>query len=204
MYEQEQTVKTTQTEKISSIFSSISQFILSFLETVVVALVISVVLYLFIMTPHEVVGNSMHPTYKNGEYLMANKITYRIGDPQRGDVIIFKYSETQDFIKRVIGLPGDTVMLKDGHIYINDKILDESGYLSDSVYTNGGNFLKEGESKIVPEDQYFVSGDNRPHSSDSREFGPINREDIKGKAWIVYFPFSEFRIVQHETYADTE
>ena len=204
MYEQEQSVKSTQTEKISSIFSSISQFILSFLETVVVALVISVVLYLFIMTPHEVVGNSMHPTYKNGEYLMANKITYRIGDPQRGDVIIFKYSETQDFIKRVIGLPGDTVMLKDGHIYINDKILDESGYLSDSVYTNGGNFLKEGESKIVPEDQYFVSGDNRPHSSDSREFGPINREDIKGKAWIVYFPFSEFRIVQHETYADTE
>lgn len=204
MYEQEQTIKTTQTEKISSIFSSISQFILSFLETVVVALVISVVLYLFIMTPHEVVGNSMHPTYKNGEYLMANKITYRIEEPQRGDVIIFKYSETQDFIKRVIGLPGDTVMLKDGHIYINDKILDESGYLSDSVYTNGGNFLKEGESKTVPDGQYFVCGDNRPHSSDSREFGPIKTDDIKGKAWIVYFPFSEFRIVQHETYTNTE
>ncbi|NMC08911.1 signal peptidase I [Candidatus Microgenomates bacterium] len=199
MYEQEQSGN-TQTEKLSSIFSSISQFLLSFLETVVVALVISVVLYLFIMTPHEVIGNSMHPTYKNGEMLTANKIVYKFSKPKRGDVIIFKYSDTQDFIKRVIGLPGDTVMLKDGHIYINDKLLDESHYLNDSIYTNGGNFLKEGSSTVVPDGEYFVCGDNRPHSSDSREFGPIKLENIKGKAWIVYFPFSEFRFAQHESY----
>ncbi len=200
MYENSSEQITTPTQKVSSAFASIGQFILSFLETVVVALVISIVLYIFIMTPHEVIGNSMHPTYKNGEYLMANKITYRLKDPQRGDVIIFKYSDTQDFIKRVIGLPGDTVMLKDGQLYINNKLLDESNYLNDSVYTNGGDFLKEGESKTVPEGEYFVCGDNRPHSSDSRTFGSISKEDIKGKAWIVYFPFPEFRIVQHEVY----
>jgi signal peptidase I len=79
-------------------------------------------------------------------------------------------------------------------------LLDESNYLSDSIYTNGGDFLKEGESKTVPEGEYFVCGDNRPHSSDSRTFGPIEKEDIKGKAWIVYFPFPEFRIVKHEVY----
>ncbi len=152
------------------------------------------------MTPHEVIGNSMHPTYKNGEYLMANKVTYRIKDPERGDVVIFKYSDTQDFIKRIIGLPGDTVMLKDGQLYINNKRLDESNYLSDSVYTNGGDFLKEGESKVIPEGEYFVCGDNRPHSSDSRTFGSVEKADIKGKAWIVYFPFSEFRVVKHEVY----
>ncbi len=200
MYENTQDQAVDSTQKISSAFASIGQFILSFLETVVVALVISIVLYIFIMTPHEVIGNSMHPTYKNGEYLMANKVTYRIQDPKRGDVIIFKYSETQDFIKRIIGLPGDTVMLKDGQIYINEKALDESKYLSSSIYTNGGDFLKEGESVTIPDDEYFVCGDNRPHSSDSRTFGPIKDADIKGKAWIVYFPFSEFRIVQHETY----
>lgn len=200
MYENSSEQITTPTQKVSSAFASIGQFILSFLETVVVALVISIVLYIFIMTPHEVIGNSMHPTYKNGEYLMANKITYRLKDPQRGDVIIFKYSDTQDFIKRVIGLPGDTVMLKDGQLYINNKLLDESNYLNDSVYTNGGDFLKEGESKTVPEGEYFVCGDNRPHSSDSRTFGSVSKEDIKGKAWIVYFPFPEFRIVQHEVY----
>lgn len=201
MYETETKIKTP-TEKIAAIFSSIGQFLLSFLETVVVALVISIVLYLFIMTPHEVIGNSMHPTYQNGEYLMANKLLYRFKDPQRGDVIIFKYSDTQDFIKRVIGLPGDKVMLKDGHIYINDKLVDESAYLSDSIYTNGGEFLHEGETITVPDNQYFVCGDNRPHSSDSRTFGPISKDDIKGKAWLVYYPFSQFRIAQHEAYSN--
>jgi signal peptidase I len=201
MYEEGSTEKiTTPTQKISSAFASIGKFIISFLETVVVALVISIVLYIFVMTPHEVIGNSMHPTYKNGEYLMANKVTYRIGEPQRGDVIIFKYSETQDFIKRIIALPGDTVMLKDGQFYINGKLLDESNYLNSTVYTKGGDFLKEGETVVLEENEYFVSGDNRSHSSDSRTFGPIEEDAIKGKAWVVYFPFTEFRIVQHEEY----
>ena len=199
MYQAEEKIETS-TQKVSSIFSSIGKFIISFLETVVVALVISIVLYIFVMTPHEVIGNSMHPTYKNGEYLMANKITYRIREPQRGDVVIFKYSETQDFIKRIIALPGDTVMLKDGQLYINGTLLDESNYLNDTVYTNGGDFLKEGESRTIPQGEYFVCGDNRPQSSDSRVFGPIEEDNIKGKAWIVYFPFSEFRVVQHENY----
>ena len=199
MYESE-TEELTQTEKISSVLGSIGKFILSFIETVVVALVISVVLYLFIMTPHEVVGNSMHPTYKNGEMLMANKVLYRIKKPARGDVIIFKYSDNQDFIKRIIGLPGETVMLKDGKLYIDGNILNESNYLSSSIYTNGGEYLKEGETISVPEGRFFVCGDNRPHSSDSRMFGPIDSKDIKGKAWIVYFPFDEFRLVKHESY----
>ena len=200
MYEEITNENSDKKVKIASAFASIGQFILSFLETVVVALVISIVLYIFIMTPHEVIGNSMYPTYKNGEYLMANKVTYRLKEPQRGDVIIFKYSSTQDFIKRIIGLPGDTIMLKDGQLYINDQLLDESDYISDSIYTNGGDFLREGESKTIPEGEYFVCGDNRPHSSDSRTFGPISEDDIKGKAWVVYFPFTEFRIVQHQEY----
>ena len=191
-------------EKISSFFASIGQFLFSFLETVIVALVITVVLYLFVMTPHEVVGNSMHPTYKNGEYLMANKISYKLHKPERGDVIIFKYSDTQDFIKRIIGLPGDTVMLKDGKIYINGVILNESDYLSESIYTNGQDYLKEGQSITVPEGEYFVCGDNRNHSSDSRAFGSVKLQNIKGKAWIVYFPFSQFRLVKHQSYSNVQ
>jgi signal peptidase I len=201
MYEVEEQ-KITGTEKVAVAFASIGQFLLSFLETIVVALVISIVLYLFIMTPHEVIGNSMYPTYKDGEYLMANKIVYKFSEPKRGDVIIFKYSETQDFIKRVIGLPGDQVMLKDGNIYVNGNKLDESGYLDASVYTNGGEYLHEGETITVPEGKYFVCGDNRQHSSDARSFGPIEKSSIKGKAWIVYFPFNNFRIAQHQTYTN--
>lgn len=186
--------------KATEFIGSIGKAIYSLIETILVALVLAIVLYLFIMTPHEVVGNSMHPTYKNGEFLMANKISYRVSDPKRGDVIIFKFSDTQDFIKRVIGIPGDEVMIKDGKMYINGELLNESNYLSSSVITNGGEYLHEGQSITIEDGKYFVCGDNRTNSSDSRVFGPIEKEAIKGKAWIVYFPFSEFRIVQHESY----
>jgi signal peptidase I len=200
MYEISKEEPKTGKERVVGILGSIGSFIYSFVETVVIALVIAVVLYLFIMTPHEVLGNSMHPTYKNGEYLMANKLLYRFSEPQRGDVIIFKYSETQDFIKRIIGIPGDSVSIKDGKIYINGNLLDESNYLSDTVYTSGGDAIAEGQTITVGENEYFVCGDNRPHSSDSRTFGTITKDKIKGKAWIVYLPLSEFRIVTHETY----
>lgn len=200
MYEVEKEEPKTGKDKAVNILGSIGTFIYSFIETVVIALVIAVVLYLFIMTPHEVLGNSMYPTYKNGEYLMANKLTYRFGEPQRGDVIIFKYSDTQDFIKRVIGTPGDTIMVKDGKVYVNGTQLDETTYLEETVYTSSGDYLAEGETITIGDSQYFVLGDNRPHSSDSRTFGPIEENQIKGKAWIVYLPISEFRIVTHETY----
>jgi len=91
-------------------------------------------------------------------------------------------------------------MIKDGKIYINGQLLDESGYLDPSVITNGGSYLHEGQTIKLKEDEYFVCGDNRTNSSDSRDFGPIKKSAIKGKAWIVYYPFSEFRVVQHETY----
>jgi signal peptidase I len=200
MYEIQKEEPKTVKGKALNILGSIGTFIYSFIETVVIALVIAVVLYLFIMTPHEVLGNSMHPTYKNGEYLMANKLTYKFGEPRRGDVIIFKYSDTQDFIKRIIGIPGDSIMIKDGKVYVNGNQLNENSYLKDTVYTSGGDYLAEGESLTLSEDEYFMLGDNRPHSSDSRTFGPISKDRIKGKAWIVYLPLSEFRIVTHEDY----
>jgi len=200
MYEVEKEEPKTGKEKAVGILGSIGTFTYSFIETAVIALVIAVVLYLFIMTPHEVLGNSMHPTYKNGEYLMANKLVYRFGEPKRGDVIIFQYSETQDFIKRIIGIPGDSIMVKDGKVYVNGNQLNESAYLEDTVYTSGGDHLAEGESITIGENKYFVLGDNRPHSSDSRTFGPISQSQIKGKSWIVYLPISEFRIVTHEEY----
>ena len=200
MYEVEKEEAKTGKDKAVEILGSIGTFIYSFIETVVIALVIAVVLYLFIMTPHEVLGSSMRPTYKNGEYLMANKLVYRFGEPQRGDVIIFQYSETQDFIKRIVGIPGDSIMIKDGKIYVNGNQLDESSYLQETVYTSGGEYLAEGESITIGQNEYFVLGDNRAHSSDSRSFGPISENQIKGKAWIVYLPISEFRIVTHEDY----
>ncbi len=199
MYEQETEVKSP-IEKISIVIAGIGAFILSSIEAIVVALALSVVLYLFFMTPHEVVGVSMVPNFQDGQHLIANKILYKFTEPKRGDVIIFRYSETQDFIKRVIGMPGDTISLMDGKLYVNDKELIEKEYLAPTVYTKGGDYLHEGETITVPEGRYFVSGDNRPHSSDSREFGPIETSSIKGKVWLVYFPFNEFKVVYHARY----
>ncbi len=199
MYEIE-TTKPTIWELFLSSLAAFANFILSSIEAIVVALAISVVVYLFFMTPHEVVGTSMVPNFQNGEHLIANKIIYRISEPQRGDVIIFAYNEKQDFIKRIIGLPGDSVSLRDGKLYINDRALVESEYLDPVVYTRGGDALSEGQTVVVGEGEYFVCGDNRPHSSDSREFGTIQKSSIKGKVWVVYFPFTSMRFVDHARY----
>ncbi len=199
MYEQEAPQRTI-FERISLFFATIGSFIFSSIEAVVVALAISVVLYLFLMTPHEVVGTSMVPNFQDGEHLVANKLVYNFKQPERGDVVIFKYSDTRDFIKRVIAVPGDTLSLRDGRFYINNRVLDESKYLDPSVYTSGGDYLREGETIEIPSNHYFVVGDNRPHSSDSRVFGPVDISTIKAKAWVVYFPFDNLRVVEHVEY----
>lgn len=196
MYEKKE-IKRSPLEKFSMALAAFAGFVFSGIEAIVVALAISVVLYLFFMTPHEVVGTSMVPNFQNGEHLIANKVIYRFSTPQRGDVVIFKYSDTQDFIKRIVGMPGDEVSLRDGKIYLNGSQFDETDYLDPTVYSSGGDGLSEGETITVPEDEYFVAGDNRPHSSDSRSFGTIERSSVKGKAWIVYFPFDQFRVIDH-------
>ena len=182
---------------LSQIFASITQFVFNTIEAVVIALALSIIFYLFIATPHEVVGRSMLPNFQSGEYLIGNKISYKFSEPQRGDVVIFEYNEHTDYIKRIVGLPGEQIALQNGQILINNKRLDESHYLEGSVLTAGGDYLQEGTSVDIPNSHYFVCGDNRPNSSDSRDFGPISGDKIKGKAWLVYFPFSDFRLITH-------
>ncbi len=182
---------------LSQILASITQFVFNTIEAVVIALALSIIFYLFIATPHEVVGRSMLPNFQDGEYLIGNKIGYKFSKPQRGDVIIFEYNEHTDYIKRIIGLPGEEISLQNGRIYIDKQQLDESKYLEEAILTSGGDYLQEGTTVEIPDSHYFVSGDNRPNSSDSRDFGPISGDKIKGKAWLVYFPFTDFRLVSH-------
>ncbi|WKZ31009.1 MAG: signal peptidase I [Candidatus Dojkabacteria bacterium] len=186
--------------KLSGVLGGVGSFVFESIEAIVIALAICVVLYLFLVTPHEVIGRSMQPNFVEGEYLIANKLVYKFKDPERGDVVIFKHSPTQDYIKRVIAVPGDDVSVLDGNYYINGEMLDESEYLADTVYTEGGTFLHEGETYTVKEGEIFASGDNRPHSTDSRAFGPVKQDDVKGRVWFVYFPLSNFRIIQHPNY----
>ncbi len=187
-------------EKPKNIFAligkSIISFFMDFLETIVVALSVFVVVYLFLVQPHEVKGSSMEPNFHDSEYILTDKISYRFTEPKRGDVIIFKAPKNPDvdYIKRVIGLPGDKVKVEAGYVYVNEKKLNEY-YLKDNTLLFAGSFMQEGVEITVPEGQNFVMGDNRPHSSDSREFGPIEQKSIIGRAIVRYWPIPEIGII---------
>jgi signal peptidase I len=175
--------------------------IFDFLQGIVVFLAMLVMVYLFIMAPQEINGASMEPNFHNGEYILTNKVLYKFREPQRGDVVIFKSPRNKeiDYIKRVIGLPGETVRLEKSSYYVNDKKVEEP-YLDPQAITYGGSYLQEGQEVTILPGTYFVSGDNRQHSSDSREFGPIPKDDFIGVAFLRYFPFNQAGLLPKPNY----
>jgi len=172
-------------------------FFLDFIETIVIALAIFVVVYRFLFQPHQVKGNSMYDNFHDGEYLLTNKIVYQVDKPQLSDVIVFKApkNEDYDYIKRIVGLPGDRIKVMDNQIYRNGELFDESAYLDAGVPTKAGKYAQEGQVITVPQNSYFAVGDNRNNSSDSREWGVVPRENIVGKAWIKYWPLNRMGVV---------
>jgi signal peptidase I len=180
---------------------SLGNFLLEFIQSIVLALSVFVLLYLFVAQPNEVKGSSMYPNFKDKEYLLTEKISYQLGNPERGDVVIFKAPPSEpcaadecEYIKRVIGVPGDRVMVSEGDVYVNGNKLDQ-GFLPEPVYTSPGDYMQEGIERVVPDGQYLCFGDNRPNSRDGREFGPINRKLIVGKAFMKYWPISAVEMV---------
>lgn len=174
-------------------------FLLDTVQTLLIIFAIFLVIWQFLFRPFQVSGNSMHPTFLNKEYILTNLITMRFNKPKQGDVIVFKAPNDpeKDYIKRVIGIPGDTVMIKNGDVYVNGTPLNEKAYLSPSVKTYGGSFLKEGIPVTVITDSYFVIGDNRPGSSDSREWGFVPFESIIGKSFFVYWPLNKIEVIKN-------
>lgn len=183
------------------IVKKIINFFFDFLETSVVALSIFVVVYLFLVQPHEIKGSSMEPNFHNNEYILTDKISYKFREPQRGEVIIFKAPTNNevDYIKRVIGLPGDRIKVQDGFVYVNEMKLNES-YLADKTPLLPGSSMQEGVEITIPPDHIFVMGDNRPHSSDSREFGPVSFNLIIGHAIFRYWPLPEMGLISTAKY----
>lgn len=179
-------------DDMGSIIKAIGGFFMDLIEVIVVSMSIFIVVYMFLAQPHQVKGQSMYPTFDNGEYVMTDKITYKRRHPQLGEVVVFKapIAESFDFIKRVIGTPGDRVMVQNNKVYLNGELLDEP-YLPADYVTKGGNFLREGVEYTVPENMFFVMGDNRSHSSDSREWGPVPLENFVGRAYFRYWPFNK-------------
>lgn len=189
-----------------SITRRIGAFFLDMVETIVIALSIFLVIYLFLMQPHQVSGLSMFPNFHDKEYILTDKVSYKLGDPKRGDVVVFHAPAAAncpqgtgcDFIKRVIAVPGETIELRDHVYYVNGQPLPEP-YIPEENVTNPGPYI-EGRVMTMGPDDYFVTGDNRPHSSDSRVWGPITKEEIVGRGFFRYWPTDRIGFLPKVTY----
>jgi signal peptidase I len=162
-------------------------------EVVRFALMVAVVLLpvrLFIAKPFIVSGESMHPTFESGDYLVIDEITYKFNEPKRGEVVVFKYPNdlSKYFIKRIIGLPKETVTIEDGRVEITSpdskaKIILNEPYIADITRNN--------TTKTLKDDEFFVMGDNRPASLDSRSWGAMPRTDLVGRALLRLYPLNK-------------
>lgn len=168
----------------------------------IISLIVIFVVRSFIIQPFFVKGASMQPNFSDGDYLVVDEIGYRVGEPKRGDVIVFRYPNdpSEYFIKRVIGLPGESLEIKDNTITIFNEekpggfVLDESAYLPKANVTTGSYTVD------LKENEYYVLGDNRTASSDSRRWGALEENYIVGKAWVRAWPFDDFTIFSPAIY----
>lgn len=167
-----------------------------------IVLAIVVLVRVFIAQPFVVSGTSMVPTFQNNNYLIVDEISYRFKSPARGDVIVFRppYEKGVYLIKRVIGIPGDTVVIKNGAVTIKNTAHPDGVVLSEDYITRDNGM--DDMSVVVPDGQYFVMGDNRPVSYDSRRWGLLPRENITGRALFRLFPIREFNVFPGERHIE--
>lgn len=183
----------------SGFWWTLGSFFWELVKAFILAMIIIVPIRYFLVQPFFVRGASMEPTFYDSEYLIVDQLSYRFHEPKRGDVIVFRYPEdpNQFFIKRIIGLPGDDVRIDDGHVFISNSSnlsvfeVDEHGYLSSGIRTGGHT------ETVLPAGQYFVLGDNRPLSSDSRSWGAVPRASIMGRVWIRAWPLPRLSAFDH-------
>lgn len=176
-------------------------FVWDLLKTGIIVFIIAFLIRYFLIQPFIVEGSSMLPNYVDQEYLLAEKLSFSLSAPKRGDVVIFKYpnNPSVNYIKRVIGLPGETVQISDNKVTIINKDHPEGVILDESYLPSNTQTLTSDGKKLsvsVSDNSYFVMGDNREHSSDSREWGLLPRTNILGRAWLTVKPLDRFG-VQH-------
>lgn len=170
------------------------QFFLSFLEileVVVVAAVSIYLIYTFIAQPFKVDGKSMEPNFSTGDYLVVDEVTYRFREPQRGEVVVLHdpTNESQFFIKRVVGLPGEQILVSDGKVFVDGERIDE-GYLPQGI------FMADTPPFQLGKQEFFVMGDNRESSFDSRSWGPLGRHQIVGVVRLRFWPLDSLGVYE--------
>lgn len=183
-------------------FNKIGMWLLDAIEVIGISTLTIIVLHIFVFQPNEVSGKSMYPYLEDKDRIITEKITYRFNGPSRGDIVVFKYplNTNDEFIKRIIALPNEEIEINNNLVTIynssnpNGMALNED-YLPKNTKTNGRDFLSEGVKIKVPANNYFVMGDNREGSSDSRQWGFVPAEDIIGRAVVRIWPANTFSLL---------
>nr|WP_255731166.1 signal peptidase I [Solibacillus sp. MA9] len=172
-------------------------------KALLIAFAIAAFIRYFLFTPIVVDGDSMMPTLENGDRMIVNKFSYKIGEPERFDIVVFHAPEQKDYIKRVIGLPGDYVEYKDDQLYINGEAIDEPYLDAYKAQISEGNLTGDFSLNdidpsldVIPEGYVFVMGDNRRFSKDSRHIGIVEQKEIIGNTSIIFWPLNEIEIVK--------
>jgi len=169
--------------------------LIEWIQTISIALIIAFLVRQFLFQPYRVQMGSMLPTLHESDLIIVNKLVFRMQKPNRGDVVVFHPPNNGEiyYIKRIIGLPGETIEVKEGNVFINGEQIKEDAYLN--IETPG----IYGAKKLL-ENEFFVMGDHRNNSLDSREFGPIKISSISGKAILVLWPFQDVKVLGHVVY----
>ncbi len=182
--------------------SEIGSFFWDLFKIFLVALVIIIPFRIFVAEPFVVSGSSMVPNFHNRDYLIVDRLSYRSHAPQRGDVVVLKYPKdtSQYFIKRIIGLPGETVQFEGGHVVIINSSHPQGWILNEPYLQSQVETIGRRDPLTLREGEYYVLGDNRTASSDSRVWGVLPADDIVGRAWLRVFPVGSFSVVKTPTY----
>ncbi len=173
-------------------------FMKEWVEPVIIALVLAMIIRTFIVQAFKIPTGSMHPTLIEGDRILVNKFIYKFRKPKRGDVIVFiaPVDKKKDFIKRLVGLPGENLKISNGTVLINDKAVGKDSVIRERYYYNRGEFGKRGEAVRIPQDAYFVLGDNSISSRDSRYWGFLPKKYLIGKAFLIYWPPTRIRLIK--------
>lgn len=172
---------------------------LSFIQSIVLTVLLAFLIRFFVIQPFVVEGESMEPNFHNNQYIIIDKLSYKIRQPKRGEVVVLHppVAPSDNYIKRIVGLPGEKIRFEDGDVFINEKKLDENYLGVENHKTDEVNTKKE---VALGPDEYFVLGDNREHSSDSREWGVLKKAGIEGRTWFIILPFSDFEFIKAPLY----
>lgn len=175
----------------------VAGFFWELIKVFLLAMAIIVPVRYFLVQPFFVRGASMEPNFTDGEYLVIDELSYRLREPRRGEVVVFQYpgNPSQFFIKRLVGLPGETVEVGQGQVLIRNSVYSQGVLLDEAQYLSGGVRTGGTLSVTLGEDEYFVLGDNRSSSSDSRSWGVLLGEAIVGRAWLRAFPVDRLGVI---------